>query len=215
MLRPARRWALLLLGIVALATVSVASVPPWRHALLRSFGWMLVTQDELAKVDIIVVSGDSLGAGVLAAADLVEAGVASRVAIFDRAQSPMQRELIRRGAPPYDPQGFSIRVLQSQGVNDIVRLGAVVGTTDEGRVLQQWCAANSIHSVVFVSLSDHARRTRRVLDRALGRQGVRVIVRYTPWSDFNPDTWWQGRDGQRIQIEESEKLLVDILRHPF
>jgi hypothetical protein len=41
------------------------------------------------------------------------------------------------------------------------------------------------------------------------------MVRYTRWSPFDPDSWWQTRDGQRTQITESEKLLVDILRHPF
>jgi len=55
----------------------------------------------------------------------------------------------------------------------------------------------------FCRVSDHSRRTRRVLDRALGRHGVKVIVRYTHWSEFDPDTWWQDRDGQRVQIEES------------
>ncbi len=214
-LKTARRWTLLLLGIVVFATVSVASVPAWRHSLLRSMGWVLVAQDAPAKADIIVVSSDSLGAGMLEAADLVKAGFATRVAIFARAQSELQRELVRRGAPAYDLQGFSISVLLSQGVSDIVMLPAVAGTTDEGRVLQQWCAANSIHSLLFISVKDHSRRTRRVLDRALGRHGVRVMVRYTRWSPFDPDSWWQSRDGQRVQITESEKLLVDILLHPF
>jgi len=86
------------LGIFVLATVSVASVPAWRHALLRSIGWALVAQDDLAKADIIVVSSDSLGAGMLEAADLVKAGFAPRVAIFDRPQTPLQRELLRRRA---------------------------------------------------------------------------------------------------------------------
>jgi hypothetical protein len=198
-----------------LGTVSVASVPAWRHSLLRVAGWTLVAQDAAAKADIIVVSSDSLGAGMLEAADLVKAGFASRVAIFDRPDTESQRELIRRGAPRYDPKGFSIQVLRSQGVSDIVVLPEVTGTTDEGRVLQQWCAANSIHSLLFISVTDHSRRTRRVLDRALGQHGVRVMVRYTRWSQFDPDSWWQNRDGQRVQITESEKLLVDILRHPF
>jgi uncharacterized SAM-binding protein YcdF (DUF218 family) len=209
------RWTRILLGIVVLGTVGVASVPAWRHSLLRAAGWALVAQDAAAKADIIVVSSDSLGAGMLEAADLVKAGFASRVAIFDRTETQLQQELIRRGAPRYDPKGFSIRVLHSQGVSDIVVLPEVVGTVDEGRVLQQWCAANSIHSLLFISVTDHSRRTRRVLDRALGQHGVRVIVRYTRWSQFDPDSWWQSRDGQRVQIMESEKLLVDILRHPF
>jgi uncharacterized SAM-binding protein YcdF (DUF218 family) len=198
-----------------LGAVSVASVPGWRHSLLRAAGWALVAQDAPAKADIIVVSSDSLGEGALEAADLVKAGFASRVAIFDRIDTELQRELVRRGAPPYDLKGFLIRVLRSQGVSDIVLLPEVVGTVDEGRVLQQWCVANSIHSLLFVSVTDHSRRTRRVLDRALGQHGVRVMVRYSRWSQFNPDSWWQSRDGQRVQIMESEKLLVDVLRHPF
>jgi hypothetical protein len=177
------------MGVVALGTVSVASVPAWRHSLLRTAGWTLVAQDAPSKADIIVVSSDSSSAGMLEAADLVKAGFASRVAIFDRRDTVLQQELARRGA--------------------------VVGTVDEGRVLQQWCAANSVHSLLFISVTDHSRRTRRVLDRALGRQGVRVMVRYARWSQFDPDAWWQSRYGQRTQIMESEKLLVDILRHPF
>ena len=198
-----------------LGTVSVASVPAWRHSLLRTAGWTLVVQDAPAKADIIVVSSDSLSAGMLEAADLVKAGFASRVAIFDRPDTVLQKELARRGAPRYDPKGFLIQVLRSQGVSDIVVLPEVVGTVDEGRVLQQWCAANSIHSLLFISVTDHSRRTRRVLDRALGHHGVRVMVRYARWSQFDPDSWWQSRYGQRVQITESEKLLVDILRHPF
>jgi uncharacterized SAM-binding protein YcdF (DUF218 family) len=209
------RWARLLLGVVVLGTVSVASVPTWRHCVLRAAGWTLVAQDAPAKADIVVVSSDSLGAGMLEAADLVKAGFASRVAIFDRQENASQRELIRRGAPFIDLKAFSIQVLRSQGVSDIVLLPEVVGTVDEGKVLQQWCAANSIHSLLFISVKDHSRRTRRVLERALGPQGVTVMVRYARWSQFDPDSWWQSRNGQRVQITESEKLLVDILRHPF
>jgi len=213
--RPVLRWLLILPGVVLLAIVLVATVPAWRQGCLRSLGWFLVAQDELTAADLIVVSSDSLAAGALKAADLVAAGYAKRVAVFDRPQLPVQRELIRRGAPPYDPQAFLLLVLHNQGVNDVVRLPLVTGTNDEGRVLQAWCAANSIHSVIFVSVRDHSRRTRRVLERTLGRDGVRVMVQYTPWSEFDPETWWHGRDGQRIEIEEAQKLLVDMLLHPF
>jgi uncharacterized SAM-binding protein YcdF (DUF218 family) len=91
----------------------------------------------------------------------------------------------------------------------------VVGTVDEGKVLQKWCAAHSIHSILFVSVADHSRRTRRVLDRALIPGGIRVMVRYARYSEFDPDSWWQTRGGQRTQAVESQKLLMDILRHPL
>jgi uncharacterized SAM-binding protein YcdF (DUF218 family) len=97
----------------------------------------------------------------------------------------------------------------------VIVIPAVAGTVDEGKVLQQWCAEQAIHSVLFVSVTDHSRRTRRTLDRALGRHGIRVMVRYARYSEFDPDSWWQTRGGQRTEAIESEKLLLDLVRHPF
>jgi hypothetical protein len=203
------------LSALTLAAVMVASAPGLRHSLLRSAGWALVAQDPPAKADIIVISTDAMGAGILEAADLLNAGFASRVAIFDRPVTRMSREFARRGVQPLDLKSVSIQLLRGLGITDVTVIPAVVGTVDEGKVLQQWCAANSIHSILFVSVRDHSRRTRRVLNRALSPRGVGVIVRYARFSEFDPDSWWQSRGGQRVQAIESEKLLVDFLRHPF
>jgi uncharacterized SAM-binding protein YcdF (DUF218 family) len=214
-LRPAVRAAIGLLSIVALATLIAAGVPALRHSVLRSAGWALVAEDPRAKADIIVISTDALGAGILEAADLVQAGFATRVAVFDRPSSRMSREFARRGVQPLDLKNVSIQLLHGLGITDIAVIPPVLGTVDEGKVLQQWCAANSIHSILFVSVADHSRRTRRVLDRALSPRGVRVMVRYARYSEFDPDSWWQTRGGQRIEAVESQKLLMDILRHPL
>jgi uncharacterized SAM-binding protein YcdF (DUF218 family) len=214
-LRPAVRFCLGLLGILVLGTVIAASIPASRHSLLRSAGWALVAEDPPAQADIIVISIDALGAGILEAADLAHAGFASRVAIFDRPVTRMSREFARRGVQSLDLKSVSLGLLHGLGITDIAVIPPVLGTVDEGKILAQWCAANSIHSILFISVPDHSRRTRRVLDRALGRRGVRVMVRYARYSEFDPDSWWQTRGGQRTQVIESQKLLVDILRHPF
>lgn len=214
-LKPARRWTILLLGALTLAAVIATSVAPVRHSLLRSAGWALVAEDPLAKADIVVISADALGAGILEAADLVHAGLTVRVAVFDRPPTRLSREFARRGVQSLDLKNVSVQLLHGLGITDIAVIPAVVGTVDEGKVLQQWCAANSIRSILFVSVADHSRRTRRVLDRALGQHGVKVTVRYARFSEFDPDSWWQSRGGQRIQAVETEKLLVDLVRHPF
>jgi hypothetical protein len=214
-LKPASRWALVLLGIGLLGACSAVSIPALRHSLLRSAGWLLVAQDAPAKADIIVISTDALGAGILEAADLIHAGSAPRVAIFARPPTAVQREFARRGVQSPDLTTVSIQLLRKLGITAIEQIPPVVGTEDEGKVLQQWCAANAIHSIVFVSTADHSRRTRRVLDRALGQHGVKVTVRYARLSDFAPDSWWQTRGGQRTEAVEAEKLLLDVLRHPF
>jgi len=214
-MRPAARLAFALLSILTLGAVIAAGVPTVRHSLLRSAGWALVADDPPAKADIIVISTDALGAGILEAADLVHAGFASRIAIFDRPATRISREFARRGVQSLDLKNVSIQLLHGLGITDIAVIPPVVGTVDEGKVLQQWCAANSIHSILFVSVADHSRRTRRVLDRALIPGGIRVMVRYARYSEFDPDSWWQTRGGQRTQAVESQKLLMDILRHPL
>jgi hypothetical protein len=106
-----RRWCLLVLLAFALGAAGVLAVPASRHALLKSAGWMLVAEDPPRKADIIVISTDSLSAGVLEAGKLVDAGYASRVALFARLPSPLQVELTRRGLPHIDLQATSLELL--------------------------------------------------------------------------------------------------------
>lgn len=214
-LRPISRIGALLLCVFAAGIIVIASVPGWRHTALRSAGWALVAEDPPGKADIIVISSDSLGAGTLEAADLVRAGFATHVAIFDRPVTKVALELARRGVQPLNLRTTMIQQLQQLGITDVSVIPAVVGTVDEGKVLQQWCVANSIHSVLFISVPDHSRRTRRVLDRALGRHGIKVMVRYARFAEFDPNSWWRSRSGQRVLLVESEKLLLDFLGHPF
>jgi uncharacterized SAM-binding protein YcdF (DUF218 family) len=213
--KPGSRTPLVLLLVLVSGAVGLGAVPASRHYLLRCAGQALVAEDPATQADIIVVSTDSLGAGILEAGQLVAAGHARRVALFARPVNPLQAELMRRGLPHIDLQDYSIQLLHAMGITAIELIPAVVGTVDEGEVLRKWCVAHSIHSVLFVSVADHSRRTRRVLSRALGKNGVRVAVRWARFSQFDPDTWWQTRSGQRVEIVESQKLLVDILRHPF
>jgi uncharacterized SAM-binding protein YcdF (DUF218 family) len=214
--RTARRWFALVLLVSVAGVAGVCAVPGRRDALLRTMGWALVAQDPLPRqADIVIVSTDSLAAGILEAAKLVDAGVAPRVGLFERTPSPLGLELARRGLPRIDLQSYSLDLLHALGITRIERIPAVVGTVDEGQVLRQWCLANNIRSIVFVSVADHSRRTRRVLGRALGQHGVSVAVRWARFSQFDPDHWWQDRNGQRVEIMESQKLLVDIIRHPL
>jgi uncharacterized SAM-binding protein YcdF (DUF218 family) len=202
---------------LVLAALITLSLPSLRNPVLSAAGHMLVAQDPPAKADIVIVSidADISGSGLLEAADLVRAGFASRVGIFDRPKDKATRELMRRGAAPADVNAVTLGRLHELNVDAVLVIPTVVGTVDEGKVLQQWCAAHSIRTLIFVSEPDHSRRTRRVLDRALGQHGIKVLVRSARFSEFDPDSWWQSRGGQRTEIVEAEKLLVDLLAHPF
>ena len=44
---------------------------------------------------------------------------------------------------------------------------------------------------------------------------TKVTVRSARYLVFDPDRWWETHGGIRTEVEELEKLLLDILRHPI
>ncbi len=167
-------------------------------------------------MDAIVIAVDADGAGVLEAADLVHQGIATRVAVFADPPSATDRELLRRGVRYHDEAAFSAEQLGALGVKSVeVIPRSVAGTNDEGAALPSWCSARGYRSVLLVTTADHSRRARRILQRDMQRSGVKVLIRASRYSGFDPDSWWQTRSGIRIELVESEKLLLDVLAHPL
>jgi hypothetical protein len=193
-------------------------VPAIRWHILRSAGWALVLHQTPAKsADVIVVAVDADGAGTLEAADLVHNGVSTRVAVFaDPPDSNIDVEFLRRGIPYEDVAAVSIRQLRSLGIDNIEQIARhVAGSEEEGDALPAWCDQHQYRSVVVVTTSDHSRRLGRVLRRAMKGHQTSVTVQPAHYSTFNPDRWWQTRGGIRTEIFELEKLLLDLVRHPF
>ena len=188
-----------------------------RRAVLSSAGRALVAQDPIEQVDVIVVSVAAGGEGVLEAADLFHAGIASRVAVFAEFPDASDREFTRRHIPFENETERSIRRLHALSVDhvEVIDVGAVTGTASEGEILPEWCDRQGIGAVVVVTTSDHSRRLRRVLRRAMNGHRARALVRPAHYSRFDPETWWTYRDGVRIEIVELEKLLLDVAGHPL
>lgn len=213
--RTRRTMRMSILAIIALAAAAFGFAPV-REAGLRSAGHLLVANDVLAPADVIVVSLDSAGAGALEAADLVRSGVAKRVAVFADPPNEEDREFIRRGLPYEDASARQIRQLGMLGITDVLQIvGNNVGTESGSMSLAPWCDRNRFQSIVFVAARDHSRRVRRVLRRAMHGHPVRVAVRAAHFSSFDPDRWWETRDGARTAIIELQKLMLDYVVHPL
>jgi hypothetical protein len=212
-----RRKSLRALGAALLVLGTASAVPRLRTPILRAAGDVLVVHDAVAPADIIVVATGTDGAGALEAADLVHGGVATRVAVFADPPDPViDREFIRRGVPYEDAGERLIRQLRALGVQGIETIpAAVAGTEDEGRLLPEWCDRHGFRSIVVVTTADHSRRLRRVLGRAMKGHGTTVTVRPARHSQFDPDRWWETREGTRTEVIELQKLVLDILRHPI
>src|SRR6516165_6928547 len=181
------RWASILVVVITLAAAAIVAVPSIRESILRAAGWALVVNEPIAPSDVIVVSLDSGGAGALEAADLVNRGIATRVAVFTDPPSGEDYEFIRRGLPYEDASARQIRQLRWLGVTDVVQIpGTEDGTTGEGQVFPPWCDQHQFRSIVFVTSRDHSRRVRLLLDRVMKGHATRVIVQPARYSIFDP-----------------------------
>jgi hypothetical protein len=210
------RWSTMLIVVALAAAAILFAVPSVSEPVLRAAGWVLVVDEPVARADIIVISGDSSGAGALQAADLVHSGVATRVAVFTDPPSGEDIEFIRRRLPYEDLAARQIRQLGWLGVTDIVQIPRnEAGSEGEGQVLAPWCDQQGVRSVVFVAARDHSRRIRRVLNRDMKGHPTRISVQAERYSSFEPDRWWKTRTGIRIEIVEFEKLMLDIVLHPM
>jgi hypothetical protein len=210
-----RKSLLAVVGIMLLVACAIV-IAPVRTSLLRAMGRLLVTTDQVQRADVIVLSVDSDGAGVLEATDLVHEHVADRIALFADPPDSVDREFLRRGVSYHNAAAVSVGQLHDLGVNAVeVIPRTVTGTDDESRDLAAWCSERGYRSVIFVSTIDHSRRTARILARATRGRALKLSVRASRYSAFDPDAWWKSRTGVRTEIVESEKLLVDMLLHPL
>jgi hypothetical protein len=209
-------WRVAILLVVASVAASIVALPSIREPVLRAAGGVLVTNEPLTPADMIVVSSAAGGAGALEAADLVQSGIATRVAVFSDPPIGEDLEFIRRGLFHENEAARQIRQLKSLGVTDVVQIPTTeAGTGGEGQVLPRWCDENQFRSIVLVTARDHSRRWRRVLDRIMKGRPTRVTVQPARYSRFDPDRWWETRDGTRTEIVELQKLALDVVLHPL
>ena len=203
-------------ALIVLAATLCVLIPTTRTTILRTAGWSLVVADPLEPSDTVVVTLDAGDAGVLEAADLVRDGLASRVALLSERVTPAEEEFARRGVTYEDDATRAARQLKLLGVSAVERIPAAVdGSEAAARALREWAAHRRLGSVIVVSHTEHSRRVRRIMRRALSGQPVRLHVHPARYSDFHPDSWWATRRGVRTHIVESQKLLLDIIRHPL
>jgi hypothetical protein len=206
------RWAAILVGVIA----SAVAVPSVRASALRSIGNALVAEDALAPSDVIVLTVDANGAGILEASDLVQRGISKRVAFFADPLDAADLEFQRRGLPNEDEASNVVRLFGALGVHDVEEIPVTVnGSEDEARILPDWADHNRVRSIVLVTSRDHSRRLTRAMRRAVQGRPIVVRVRSAQLSAFDPDRWWQSRRGLRIGLVELEKLALDVVRHPF
>lgn len=166
-----------------------------RHPLMRIAGRVLVLDDSPRASDAIVMLGDDNYNGDRAtrAAELLKAGWAPRVVASGRYLRPYisvadleEHDLTNRGAP----------------ASAIVRFpNRAQNTREECTALSQLLAERGWKHVLLVTSNYHTRRAGYICSRLLP-PGTELRVVAAPDSQFNPDDWWQSRQGEKIFFHE-------------
>ena len=201
--------------LLLVAAVVIGASGALTPSIVRSIGGVLVATDVLEVADVIVVPGWTNESGALEAADLYKRGIASRVAVLGPEPEPSRRELIRRGVVAVgDP--WVVSLMRRLGVQTIeVIPGYSTGTDADGKLIASWLEQNHLRSAVVVATSEHTRRLRRIMHRALEDKAASVLVVSARFSTYEPDRWWKTRTGVRTTVIELQKLLLDVVTHPF
>ncbi len=162
---------------------------------MRVAGRMLVRDDSPRASDAIVMLGDDNYNGDRAtrAAELLKAGWAPRVVASGRYLRPYisiadleQHDLTNRGAL----------------ASAIVRFpNRAQNTREECTALSQLLAERGWKHILLVTSNYHTRRAGYICSRLLP-PGTELHVIAAPDSQFNPDDWWQSRQGEKIFFHE-------------
>jgi len=167
-----------------------------RRPLLRFAGNFWVVQDPLAHADaILVLSDDNFGGDRASrAAELFRSGWAPVVVASGRMLRPyagiselMDRDLQNRGVPATSVLRFP------QNARD---------TREEAEALRGLVTQKGWRSILLVTSNYHTRRARYIF-RKVFPTSVSINVVPARDLDFDPDSWWETRQGNKIFFLES------------
>ncbi len=190
------RLVALIFIIVLLLILYLARAP-----LLRAAAAAWVVDDPLEKAQAIVVLGGDSRAGdrLRHAVQLYRAGWAPRIVLSGAAfrtyfneSELMAHEAKRLGVPPE---------------HLIIALGTADSTLEEALGLRQVLAKHDFRKIIVVTSNFHTRRTRTIFLSVYRPLGARIIVSAAPDHRFDPQTWWQHREGRKQMFTEVVKLL--------
>jgi uncharacterized SAM-binding protein YcdF (DUF218 family) len=181
----------------------LAAVYLARHPLLRLAGSWWEVQDRLERADAILLLGDDNFAGERASrsAELYRAGWAPLVVASGR--------MLRSYAGVAELIG---RDLETRGVpaTAILRFPhRASNTREEAQALGELAAGRGWRRVLLVTSNYHTRRARYIFRRVFPPQ-VTVLIVSVRDADFDPDSWWESRQGRKLFLLETAGYLAAV-----
>ena len=174
-----------------------------RRPLLRLAGGFWIVDESPRPSDaVVMLSDDNYPADrATHAAQLYKAGWAPRVIASGRLLRPYggiaeleEHDLESRGVP-------ASAVVKLPGIED--------NTREECQNIGRFIAARGWKRILLVTSTYHTRRARYICSRVLPR-GTTLIVSAAPDSEYDPQSWWRTRQGEKLFFHEAVGMLVAI-----
>ena len=197
-----RLLALLMLCLFA-AIIYLARTP-----LLRAAGGFWIVQDRMEPADVIIVIGDD---------DFTADRATEAAALFHGGWAPLIVASGRMLRPYSTIADLMTQDLESRGVpaKAIVRFShRASNTLEEAKDLQVLIAQNGWRRILLVTSNYHTRRAQYIFRKVLpANVSLEVVGAFD--AEFEPDTWWQSRQGRKTFFLETVGYLVAVweLRH--
>ena len=195
-----RRWMVFLLAIALLILAAVA----FHRAILTALGQELLAQDKLEKSDAdLVLSGeDGDGSRTRKAVELYKEGWVKKVVLSGA-----------RATFGHYETDFSAPLALSLNVpaKDLMVIPSRARSTfEEANVTVPEMERAGIHSIILVTSNYHTSRARRYFRRVC-KDRMRVLVCPTENDWYQPDSWWQTREGKKYFLWETLKYWTSYL----
>jgi uncharacterized SAM-binding protein YcdF (DUF218 family) len=150
-----------------------------------------MVNDQLQKADAVVVLGGYLPYRAIAAAEIYSDGWAPVVWVT---QTDHPRDLVVEALEIgyVREHEYSRRILERLGVpSHAIRMleRKVLNTSDEVLAVAERLHSTGGNRVIIVSSKAHTRRIQETW-RALAKDDLKAIVRYTEEDPYRPDRWW-------------------------
>ena len=189
-----------LIGLVCLLAL-VWALYVLRHPVLRLAGHWMAKGDSPIRADAIMVLGDDNFGGDRAseAAELFRAGWAPEVVASGRKIRPyasvaefIERDLESRGVPSQAVLRFD------HGAQN---------TREEAELLRNLAADHHWTRLLVVTSNYHSRRARYIF-RKVFPTPISLMVVPARDINFDPDSWWQTREGRKLFFLEAVGYLL-------
>src|SRR5271155_2461747 len=179
-----------------------------RYPILRLAGNFWVVDEPPRSADAIVVLGDDnyLGERAARAAEMFKAGWAPRIVASGRALRPYAgvAELIEHDLKDHGvPAAAIVRLNQNAS-----------STREEAAAVNEFIIAHGWKRILVVTSNYHTRRSRYIYERTVPA-GTELRMIAARDSDYDPNGWWQTRNGLKLFFREALAQIVAVweMRH--